>query len=398
MKSNFTHLVTLQPSSEQQNKLNGYKELFNHAIDLIQRQVIELHENNPSLKFNYSFLRPLLERLPSSIPFSLREFALKFVLEKWQYETSRFLPMRPMYRGFRLKDGLSLIEKTVSIRLFNDEIINVSLDSDLPFNEEIASCIISHDVNGKWTANFETIDFQIEDKESPLDLNDWVKEKQRANTEYIPLLFNPERTKAYSKILKLSPNASIEIRFKEMIEIYNKVFNILIEQLEKTTDLSKTYFIPEMSISKIYTKLKRAGHIYLFGYSDDLGRSVRKEIVQFIINIARKEKTFKYRDLTKAEHFILTSDRIFIDTDRKIIELMKGLSVKYEGGDDFKWLKERNNTFIIWREQKEENKDEWFIRVTQPTDESKATNKHNKEKWKERFRGGEISKFGKKKS
>ena len=396
MKSSFTHLVTLQPTSDQHDRLNGYKELFNHTIDLIQTQVIELHEKDPSLKFSYAFLKPLLERLPVAIPFTLREFALKFVLDKWQYESARFIPMRPMYKGFRLRDGITLIEKTVSIKLFNDEVINVSLDSTLPFNEEIASCIISFDVNGKWTANFETIDFQIENKETPLDLNEWVNEKGQGNVEHIPLLFNPERTKAYSKILKLVIMPGMESRLVEMIEIYNKVFNILIEQLEKTTDLSKTYFIPEMSISKIYTKLKRAGHIFLFGYSDDLGRSVRKEIVQFIINIARKEKKFKYRDLSMADHFILTSDRVFIDTDRKVIELMKGLVVKYEGGEDFKWLKEKNNTFIIWREIIDEFNSEWFIRVTQPTEESRAANKLNKERWKEKFRGGEISKFERK--
>ena len=396
MKTAFTHLVTLQPTNDQIDKLNSYRSLFEHTIDILQNQVIELHETDPSLNFTYTFLKPLLERLPAGIPFGLREFALKFVLDKWQYEGSRRIPMRPLYRGFRIKDGLSLIEKTVSIKIFDDEVIDVSLNSKLPFNEEIASCIISIDVDGKWTANFETVDYQIENKEVPYDLKEWIEEKEQSNTEHIPLLFNPERTKAYSKILKLDPGICVEDKLEEMIEIYNKVFNIVVKQLEKTTDLSKTYFIPEMTISKIYTKLKRAGHIYLFGYSDDLGRSVRKEIVQFIINVARKEKKFKYRDLSKANHFVLTSDRIFIDTDRKVIELMKGITVRYEGGEDFKWFKDVNNTFIIWREEVDEFKSNWFIRFTQPTKESRIANRLNKEKWKERFRAGLISNFEKK--
>ena len=367
--------IELNTTPDEYQVLDQLREDYCALIDLVQYRAYQHFLRTGKVRLEEEKVYEILNGLEYKFPHPLKKQVAEFYLERTEMMRTYRLPMRPRPYHMSFKGSSCFFtEQNKELKIPGVGTFKLRRPDVVTRLGEIVEFGFVR-LPKKW--NVIVISKPLTEEESlgapvlarDMSLENWLKTDRRDDEKVYKPEFQPERGRErYSAVLKLITDEKINDRLEEMSLIQHRVFNAVWEEFLKEYKIYDSEVNIESQVSKIFTKLKGAGKINIYGYPTDLGRSVRKEINcrfnQHRLGI--KDMTeFKPHKVEDMHYFYSTSGRtIFGPTYREVV-IAENLFVKFEG-DLSGFNEDSYTTYLFFKER-----GEWYLRVTQATEESK---------------------------
>lgn len=366
--------IELDTTTDEFHILDQLREDYCVLIDLLQHRAYQQFLRAGKIKLDEQKVYDILNGLEYKFPQTLKNQVAKFYLERMEFMRTYRLPIRPRpYHMVFSGSNCFLKEQNRELRLPGIGSFKVRNPELIPELGEIIEVGFNR-FPKRWEVVIVSKPLEEKDHESPilakdLSLEDWLKVDRRADEKIYDPEFQPEKSKdRYSIVLKLITDERTEDRLEEMSLIQHRIFNVVWEEFLKEYKSYDPNVSIDSQVGKAFTRLKALGKLNLYGYPSDLGRSVRKELStrynQHRLGI-RDMSEFKPHKVEDMHYFYSTSGRDILRPTYGDVVICNNLFVKFEG-DISLFNKGSYATYLFFKKDRE-----WYLRITQTTEESR---------------------------